>query len=122
MRNLQGLTVGMPKFPARPARIRGAMPGENKGVLTSAASIALFLFVVTMPMENAVVIPGLGTFARIAGGVAFACGLMALLEGGKLRAPSLALLIMAAFVGWAALSYFWSVSPEETITQVLSYV
>ena len=79
MRNLQGLTVGMPQFPARPARIQGAMPGENKGVLTSAASISLFLFVVTMPIENAIVIPGLGTFARIAGAVAFACGLMALL-------------------------------------------
>jgi O-antigen ligase len=122
MRNLQGITYGMPRFPARPAGIQPAAPRERKGVLTSIASVALFLFVVTMPMENAIVIAGLGTFARIAGGVAFVCGLMALLEGGKLRAPSLALLIMAAFVVWAALSYFWSVSPEETITQVLSYV
>src|SRR5947209_7694203 len=100
MRNMQGITYRMPKFPARPARIQPAVPRETKGVLTSVASVALFLFVVTMPMENAVVIPGLGTFARVVGLVAFVCGLMALLEGGKLRAPSLGLLIMAAFVVW----------------------
>jgi O-antigen ligase len=112
----------MPKVPARAARIQAVKPRESKGVLTSIASVALFLFVVTMPMENAVVIPGLGTFARIVGVLAFACGLMALLEGGQLRAPSLALLIMAAFVIWVTLSYFWSVSPEDTLTQALTYI
>jgi O-antigen ligase len=121
MRNLQGI-YGMPRFPARPARIQPAAPRESKGVLTSIASVALFLFVLTMPMENAVVIPGLGTFARGVGLVAFVCGLMALMEAGKLRAPSLGLLLMTAFVLWAALSYFWSMSPDETTTLVLTYL
>jgi len=122
MRKLQGITNGMPQFPARTAWVKPALPRETKGVLTSVASIALFLFVITMPLENAVILPGLGTFARIVGLVAFVCGMMALLEGGKLRAPSVGLLIMAAYVLWSALSYFWSVSPEDTLSQALTYV
>jgi O-antigen ligase len=122
MRNLQGITYGMPKVPAHRARLQQAQPGARRGVLTSVSSVALFLFVMTMPLENAVVIPGLGTFARAVGLVAFVCGLMALVEGGRLRAPSLGLLLMTAFVLWAALSYFWSVSPEETTTIVLTYL
>lgn len=122
MRNLQGITEGLPRFSERPARVKPVAAPKTKGILTSAASAALFLFVFTMPLENAVVIPGIGTFARIVGLAAFACGLMALLEGGKLRAPSVGLLIMTAFVVWAALSYFWTVSPDDTITQVLTYV
>src|SRR5258707_14151827 len=122
MRNFQGITEGMPKFTARPARIKPVTTPESKGILTSIASLALFLFVLTIPLENAVVIPGVGTFARIVGLAAFACGLLGLLEGGKLRAPSVGLLIMTAFVVWAALSYFWTVSPDNTVTQVLTYV
>jgi hypothetical protein len=38
------------------------------------------------------------------------------------RAPSVGLLIMAAYVLWSTLSYFWSVSPENTLTQALTYV
>lgn len=122
MRNLQGITEGMPRFNERPIRVKPAAAPKTGGILTSVAFVSLFLFVFTMPLENAVVIPGIGTFARIVGLAAFACGLMALLEGGKLRAPSLGLLIMTAFVTWAALSYFWTVSPDDTITQILTYL
>jgi O-antigen ligase len=122
MRNLQGTTEGLPRFNERPVRMVPVVAPRTRGILTSAASVALFLFVFTMPLENAVVIPGIGTFARIVGLLAFVCGLLALLEGGTLRAPSVGLLIMTAYVVWAALSYFWTVSPDDTITQVLTYV
>jgi O-antigen ligase len=122
-------------FPARARRplgfqengpVRGnARPfvGPAQGqLLTSVAFGLLFLFVMAVPLENAVVLPGLGTFGRIIGLAAFVIGLLAIVERGHVRPPSAIHIVMVAFVIWACLTYFWTFSQEDTTEEVLSYI
>jgi O-antigen ligase len=91
-------------------------------LLTSTAFAFLVLFVFAVPLENALVLPGVGTFGRLVGLAAFAVGLFAVIEKGHLRSPLPVHLVMLAFVIWASLTYFWTVSPDDTVEEVLSYV
>src|ERR1700730_12368005 len=104
-----------------PARFRRPFASKSRPMLSSVAYALLFLFVLSTPLENALTLPGLGTFGRIVGLAAFVCGILAVLETGKLRSPTLAHLLMAAYVGWVGLSYFWSESPPDTAVQISSY-
>jgi O-antigen ligase len=105
---------------------RGRMPrrSEPKGgtLLTSFALGSLCLFVFTIPLESAFILPGVGTMGRVVGLGTFVTGLLAVLDTGKLRSLSPTHLLMAAFVGWASITYFWSVAPEATLEAILSYV
>jgi O-antigen ligase len=96
-------------------------PSTGK-LLTPIAFGLLCLFVFAIPLENALVLPGIGTFGRLVGLAAFVAGLLALGETGKLRSPAPVHLLMVAYVIWASLSYFWTASPEGTQEEVLSYV
>jgi O-antigen ligase len=120
-----------PELAARGARGRGVStpapkpvsePSPKRGVLTKIAFALLFLFVFSMPLENALVLPVIGTFGRLVGLAAFVFGIFSVLETAKLRAPSLVHLLLAAFVGWSSLTYFWTYDPENTLIQIITYV
>ncbi len=97
--------------------------GPQQGrLLTSVAFGLLFLFIFSIPLENALVLPGLGTIGRIIGLTAFVIGLLAIVERGNVRAPSPIHIVMVAFVIWASLSFFWTFSTEDTTEEVLSYI
>src|SRR5882757_4509339 len=100
-------------------RLSGPKTGQ---LLTSTAFALLVLFVFAIPLENALVLPGFGTFGRIVGLAAFAVGIFAVIEKGKLRSPLPVHLVMLAFVIWACLTYFWTVSPDDTVEEILSYI
>jgi O-antigen ligase len=91
-------------------------------LLTSLAFGLLYLFVFSLPLENSIVVPGLGTVGRIVGLAAFVLGLLSLLEVGKVRPPTLIHLVIVAYVAWSALSYFWSMSQDESVEEIISYV
>jgi O-antigen ligase len=91
-------------------------------VLTPLAFGLLYLFSFSVPLENSIVFPGFGTIGRVLGVAAFAAGILALLEIGKLRPPSVLHLVMVGYVAWVALTYFWSMSQEDTVEQLVSYV
>jgi O-antigen ligase len=95
---------------------------KTDGTFTAIAFALLFLFVSSMPLENLLVLPGIGTIGRILGLAAFGCGILAVIETGRLRSPLLVHLVMAAFVAWACLTYFWTVGPDETLDEITSYV
>ena len=103
-------------------RARGPVERQRGQLLTSIAFALLFVFVFSIPLENALVLPGIGTIGRLVGLAAFALGILAIVETGKVRSPSPVHLLMLAFVVWASLSYFWTVSPDDTVEEVLSYV
>jgi len=103
-------------------RARRPLAPTGGQLLTSIAFALLFLFVFAIPLENALLLPGIGTFGRMVGLAAFAVGILAVGETGKVRSPSPTHLVMAAFVIWASLTYFWTSSPDATIDEVLSYV
>ena len=122
-------------FPARlrrPAMSPGDSPvrpqarhmlGPQQGqLLTSVTFALLFLFVAAIPLENALVLPGVGTFGRLVGLAAFVAGLFAMIERGHVRGPSAIHVVMVVFVVWASLTYFWTFSPEDTTEELLSYV
>ena len=102
----------------------GGRPVASKGgqLLTSCAFALLVLFVFAIPLENALVLPGVGTFGRLVGLAAFALGIFAVIEKGRLRSPLPVHLVMLAFVTWACLTYFWTVSPDDTVEQIVSYI
>lgn len=110
-----------PRMDGGVLRARPAEP-QRARLLTSVAFALLFIFVASIPLENALVLPGIGTIGRLVGLAAFALGILAVVETGKVRSPSPVHLLMLAFVIWASLSYFWTVSPDDTVEEVLSYV
>jgi O-antigen ligase len=105
-------------------RTSGSRLGAPTGgqLLTSTAFALLLVFVFAVPLENALILPGVGTFGRLIGLAAFAVGIFSVIEKGRLRSPLPVHLVMLAFVIWAGLTYFWTMSPDDTIEEVLSYV
>jgi O-antigen ligase len=82
----------------------------------------LCLFVLTIPWEKSVVIPWLGTVARVTGMLAFAAGVIAAVRHrSTLRPPNLALVLAALFVLWSGATYLWSADREATVSRVVTF-
>ena len=98
-------------------------PVQRKETTLARLAYAFFwLFVFAIPWENALILPGLGTVSRLLGLVALPVGLLAILDSGRLRVPSAPLILMALFVVWGSLSYWWTVDPEATTTLTVSWI
>lgn len=112
----------MQRSVGRPARLGRKPELKSEGTFTAIALALLFMFVCSMPLENLLVLPGIGTIGRILGLAAFGSGILAVIETGKLRSPTLVHLVMTLFVAWACLTYFWTVSPDDTTDEIISYI
>lgn len=90
--------------------------------LRTAAAVALAVFVFTVPIEELVAVPGVGSVARLAGLVALAFGALGMFGRGRVRfhAPLLIVLVAVAYVGWSALGIYWSAQPAATIRRVVT--
>ena len=99
-----------------------AAASANESPIATIALWLLALFVFSVPLENSIVVPGIGTIGRIIGLVAFVAGIVAVVETGKFRTPIVPHLMMVLFVVWVCLSYFWTIGPEETTEEMISYV
>lgn len=86
------------------------------------AFASLWLLTFAIPWEDAITIPGFGTSARLIGVVTVVLGLMAILERGTLKRPMPGHFLMALFVISAAVSYLWSLFPEGTLIQMVTYM
>lgn len=85
------------------------------------AFAALWLVVLTIPVEYAVRIPSLGTGTRVLGALAVLCGVAAVLVERRFRRLTWFHLGVCLFVGWAGLSYFWSFDPDASIQRLGTY-
>ena len=94
------------------------------------AQIAIWSFIFTVPWEDALLLPGLGTGARVAGGIALPLGLIGIIYADRWRGHPM-LFWMAAFfcstalsMFWAANSFspFWTVTPGDPQLWITSYV
>ena len=100
-----------------------SLPGsEECSGLGTLAFASLWLLVFAIPWEDAITISDFGTSARLIGTVSGGLGVLAILERGRVRRPAVGHLIMVLFVLQAAASYLWSLYPEGTLTQTLSYI
>jgi len=86
------------------------------------AFASLWLLTFAIPWEDAITIPGFGTSARLIGVVTLVLGLVAILERGTLKRPMPGHFTMALFVISAAVSYLWSLYPEGTLIQTVTYI
>lgn len=78
--------------------------------------VALFVF--TVPTDDFITIPGLGSTSRIVGLVTLPLALVALVDRGRVRfrSPSLFLIAAAAFALWNVVSVYWSRAPSATLS------
>ena len=92
--------------------------------LRSVAGVAIAGFVFTIPIEELVAVPGIGSVSRLSGLIALAVGVVALFGRGRVRlhVPPLLFVVMAAYVSWNLVSVYWSVQPSATIGRVVTLV
>lgn len=102
--------------------VRSTVGIDSLSFLGKLAFASLWLLVFAIPWEDAITIPGLGTSARLVGIVAAGLGVLAIIERGKVRRPAPGHVVMALFVLLAAASYLWSLYPEGTSVQIVSYI
>jgi len=81
----------------------------------------LAVFVFTIPWEKSVWVPSVGDIAHLAGLAAFAAGMAAAILRREWRRPNAALLLAAAFVLWAGLTYLWSFDRAATRGRILTF-
>jgi O-antigen ligase len=79
-----------------------------------AAWLLLWLFVFSLPWEKSLIVPGVGTAARLQGGLALAAGVCVAIRRKSVRGPNVVLTLAAAFALWEGATYFWSVAPVAT--------
>ncbi|MBV8903170.1 MAG: O-antigen ligase family protein, partial [Acidobacteriia bacterium] len=102
-------------------RVRTAGAPKARALARVAFSL-LWIFVFTIAWENIVVIPGIGTVGKLAGALAFGVGLLAVVDQGRARGLTAVHVWLALFVLWGGFTYLWSVSPERTQSEVLTYI
>src|SRR5215831_20311109 len=101
------------------ASLNGA---EELSALGKLAFASLWLLVFAIPWEDAITISDFGTSARLIGVVTIVLGLIAILERGTLKRPMPGHFMMALFVILAGVSYLWSLYPEGTLIQIVTYI
>ena len=82
----------------------------------------LWLFIFSMPWETAVIVREDLPLSHMIAGAAGITALLACIATRRIRRLSSLQYVAAAFVGWAALSYGWSLAPELTVGRVESYI
>ncbi|HET7150326.1 MAG TPA: O-antigen ligase family protein [Candidatus Acidoferrum sp.] len=102
--------------------VRPYAGAEELSGLGQLALVFLWLLAFAIPWEDAITISGFGTSARLVGVVTVVLGLFAILEKGTIRRPAPGHLMMALFVISAAASHLWSLYPEGTWNQTLTYI
>jgi O-antigen ligase len=102
-------------------RTPAGTPSRRTKPLHSLAFLFLWLFVFTIPWENIIVLPTLGTISRVVGIVAFGIAAIAVLASGWLALPTRFHLVAIIFVSWGALSFLWSLDPGLTRQRIWTY-
>lgn len=87
------------------------------------AFAAVLLFVLALPIENMIVLPGVGTLSSGAGLLMVAVSWPAFLTRGgfSFRRPPVAVAIFAAYVLWAFMSLIWTVEASSTLPYAITF-
>ncbi len=94
---------------------------KRESLLDRTAWVLIALFVFTVPFEKTVQIDGFGTASRLLGLLAFLVGVAAVARGRRMRPPNLVLVLAAVFAAWMALTCFWSIAPEATVSKAITF-
>jgi O-antigen ligase len=83
-------------------------------------SVLAFSF--SIPWQNAIVYPQFGTISSVLGVIMFGVVAVGIAYRGRVRRPSLFLVLFAVLVWWLAMTYFWSVDPVASLTRTLTFL
>ncbi|MDP2998372.1 MAG: O-antigen ligase family protein [Bryobacterales bacterium] len=89
-------------------------------LIQRAAWALLCLFVFSIPWEKSIQAPGVATLSHLFGILAFAAGAVVAIRRGSIRTPNLAMAFAALWVLWSALTYFWSLDRQATLTRAIT--
>lgn len=82
---------------------------------------AVCLFVFAIPWQNAISLPGIGTFARISGFIMIGVYLIHLATSSQRRLPW-EFLLLFGYIGWYALSGFWAEDPPVYASRLFQFI
>jgi O-antigen ligase len=82
--------------------------------------ILTWLFVFTVPWQNVVFIPGLGTISKVLGIGAIGATLIHVIMSGRVRPLGSFHGVAIAYLMWFFLSAFWAISKQESVLSDLS--
>ncbi|MEO7837189.1 MAG: O-antigen ligase family protein [Acidimicrobiales bacterium] len=74
----------------------------------------------SIPLEDIANLGPLGSAARAAGVLAVITTMLAVASGTRIRRINPTILILGAFVEWAMLSFFWTLSPDKTFARIVT--
>jgi O-antigen ligase len=84
--------------------------------------ILTWLFVFTVPWQNVVYIPGLGTISKVLGIGAIGATLLHVLMSGRVRPLFSFHWLALAYLMWVYLSAFWAIAkPESVLSDLMTY-
>ncbi len=87
------------------------------------AHIFVWLFVFTVPWQNMIVLPGIGTISSILGMMAIGATILHVVMGGRVRSLVAFHWFATAYFAWTFLSAFWGIARQESIMkEVQTYV
>ena len=81
----------------------------------------LWIFVFSIPSEKAFQIPRFGTISKLAGVLAIASGLFAVVTQLKIRVPAAFHVALITFIVWSSLTYRWTIQQDNTFERMYTY-
>jgi O-antigen ligase len=79
------------------------------------------VLIFTIPWEDSLSIPALGSFTRLLGLVVAGFWFLTILTEGRFRKPHLFHALVLLFFLWNIVSYIWSVDVDRTVQRILTY-
>ncbi len=107
------------------ATVAPAHGGVDAGVnLREVTAWVVMAFAFSIPFDEILSIPGIGSPTRLIGLIALPLGLVALVGRGRirLRRPPLFVAVAALFVLWNVVTFYWSYAPSATIREASRFV
>lgn len=89
--------------------------------LRKIAFFSVWVLVFSVPWENMIMVPGIGTISRAVGFPVVGIVVFATLYTQQIRWHPMHS-VMLVFGAWASLSYFWSVHPEYSERAIFSFI
>ncbi|MDX1474957.1 MAG: O-antigen ligase family protein [Reinekea sp.] len=89
--------------------------------MRKSAFLLSLVFILIVPWEGVIELPGLGTGTEVLGFLLAAFWLASVLFTNNFRKPHPFHLVVLLFVLWNALSIFWSTDPRRTLDQIMTW-
>jgi O-antigen ligase len=80
--------------------------------MRDAVRVFLWLTILCVPIENMLVLPGVGTVSRVVGLLACVCAGIVLFLSGRMRRLTAFHTLLALYLLWNVVSLVWSIDPE----------